>query len=188
MDEDNEGEEEESSDALTGEQDESTKEPTTESKDKATRTRWKVVNGAPAAFKAGDGKANNPRRNSNKGSSLVEVDEQRSRKASTTSDPTNSTTEIDGKSHASNVVRDNSSTDEATSLVGSSVVEGDLVEGEVGDGDSVEGEWREESASWDVGTTFYKLEMLSMQLDLNSGLQVIRLLHSTLPVYWVFKL
>lgn len=153
-DEDNENEEEES-DAL--EQDDSTKEPTTESKDKATRTRWKVVNGAPAALKAGEGKA--PRRSSSKGS-LVEVDEQRSRK---TSDPTNSNTEIDSKSHASNVVRDNSSTDEASTLI-----EGDLEEG---DGDSVEGEWTEESASWDVGTTFYKLEMLSMQLDLNSGLQ-----------------
>lgn len=168
-DEDNENEEEES-DAL--EQDDSTKEATTESKDKATRTRWKVVGGAPAAFKA-EGKA--PRRSSSKGS-LVEVDEQRSRK---TSDPTNSNTEIDSKSHASNVVRDNSSTDEASTLV-----EGDLEEG---DGESVEGEWTEESASWDVGTTFYKLEMLSMQLDLNSGLQVSLILHSTLSCVLVFS-
>lgn len=190
-DEGNDGEEE---DSLTGE-DEATKET---DKDKGTRIRWKVVNGAPSSFKAGDGKPNpstGMRRNSSKG--VVEVDEQRSRngglRPSSTSDSANSDAEIDNDQdvtrrevRASNIVRDSagtSSTDEAT-LVGSMIegdVVGEIVEGEVDDlsegaslegGDAVEGEWREESTSWDVGTTFYKLEMLSMQLDLNSGLQV----------------
>lgn len=187
-DEDNDGEEEE--DSLTGE-DEATKET---DKEKGTRTRWKVVNGAPASFKTGDGKpnpSNGMRRNSSKG--VVEVDDQRPRngglRPSSTSDSTNSDTEIDNgqditrrEARASNIVRDlagASSTDEATMIEGDLV--GEIVEGEVGDlsegvsvegGDLVEGEWREEGTSWDVGTTFYKLEMLSMQLDLNSGLQV----------------
>jgi hypothetical protein len=202
-DEDNDGEEE--ADSLAGE-DESTKET---DKDKGTRTRWKVVNGAPSTSKAGDGK--NPsgvRRTSTKGG--VEVDEQRSRnrglRPSSTSDSTISDTEVDNgqdvirrEVRASNIVRDSagvSSSDDEAALVGS-IIEGEILEGEVGDilegevgdilegevgdilegasvdgGDAVEGEWTEESTSWDVGTTFYKLEMLSMQLDLNSGLQV----------------
>lgn len=187
-DEDNDGEEE--GDSLAGE-DETTKET---DKDKGMRTRWKVVNGAPSTSKAGDGKPNptGMRKTSTKGG--VEVDEQRSRngglRPSPTSDSTNSDTEVDNgqdvtrrELRASNIVRDSagvsSSTDEAA-LVGS-ILEGEILEGEVGDilegasvdgGDAVEGEWTEESTSWDVGTTFYKLEMLSIQLDLNSGLQV----------------
>ncbi|KAG0586327.1 hypothetical protein KC19_2G082900 [Ceratodon purpureus] len=186
-DEDNDGEEE--GDSLVGE-DETTKET---DKDKGMRTRWKVVTGAPSTSKSGEGKPNptGMRRTSTKGG--VEVDEQRSRngglRPSSTSDSINSDADVDDgqdvirrEVRASNIVRDSagvsSSTDEAA-LVGS-VLEGEILEGEVGDivegasvdgGDAVEGEWTEEGTSWDVGTTFYKLEMLSMQLDLNSGLQ-----------------
>ena len=188
-DEDNDGEEEE--DSLTGE-DEATKET---DKDKGMRTRWKVVNGAPSTSKAGDGKPNpnsGMRRTSNKGG--AEVDEQRSRngglRPSATSNSTSSDTQVVNSQdvtrrdvRASNIVRDSAgvsySADEAALI--ESILEGEIIEGEVGDtvegasvdgGDAVEGEWTEESTSWDVGTTFYKLEMLSMQLDLNSGLQV----------------
>lgn len=180
-DEDNEGEEEEAS--LTGED-----ETTTETdKDKGMRTRWKVVNGAPSTSKAGDGKPNpnnGMRRTSIKGG--VEVEDQRLRngglRPSSTSDSINSDTEVDNGQDvtrrevlSSNTMRDSaevsSSTDEAA-LVGS-IVEGEILEGaSVEGGDAVESGWTEESTSWDVGTTFYKLEMLSMQLDLNSGLQV----------------
>lgn len=76
----------------------------------------------------------------------------------------------------SNIVRDSAgifSIDEVI-LVGLMIegdVVGEIVEGEVDDllegvflegGDAVEGEWREESISWDVGIIFYKLEMFSM--------------------------
>lgn len=44
-------------------------------------------------------------------------------------------------------------------------------------GDVLEGEWTDEETSEDVGTTFYKLEMISIELDSSSGLQVSSLLY-----------
>lgn len=43
-------------------------------------------------------------------------------------------------------------------------------------GDALEGDWADEETSEDVGTTFYKLEMISIELDSSSGLQVSSLL------------
>lgn len=48
------------------------------------------------------------------------------------------------------------------------------------EGGAVEGEWTEESTSGEVGTTFYKLELISLQLDTSSGLQVSILMNYTL--------
>lgn len=115
-------------------------------KDKSVRNRLKVVNGGPSSSKLGEGK----------------------------SPPSGGT-----RRTMSNSVRGStgvsSSTDAGTQV--GSVTEGSEVNqvGEMLEGVSVEGgesEWVEDRSSWHVGTTFYKLEMLSMQLDLNSGLQV----------------
>lgn len=114
-------------------------------KDKSVRNRLKVVNGGPSSSKLGEGK----------------------------SPPSGGT-----RRTMSNSVRGStgvsSSTDAGTQV--GSVTEGSEVNqvGEMLEGVSVEGgesEWVEDRSSWHVGTTFYKLEMLSMQLDLNSGLQ-----------------
>lgn len=49
-------------------------------------------------------------------------------------------------------------------------------------GDALEGEWTDEETSEDVGTTFYKLEMISIELDSSSGLQVSSLLFPKPPL------